>query len=260
MFIDSHAHIDGPEFDKDRDEIIQRAHDAGVETIIVIGSGDTIDVAHRALTLAKTQNNLFATVGIHPHDAVSIKQPWWDEFEQLALDPKVVGIGETGLDYHYDHSPREIQQDVFRRFIDLSQRCNKPVICHVRDAHDDAIKILRECNVPAQKAVIHCFTGTPEQATAYVDMGYYISFSGIVTFQGKNANPIREAVSVTPHDRLLLETDCPYLSPHPQRGKRNEPAFMVHTAQVVAKHANISIQALAEITTANAKTFFSLTL
>ena len=113
MFIDSHAHIDGPEFDKDRDEIIQRAHDAGVETIIVIGSGDTIDVAHRALTLAKTQNNLFATVGIHPHDAVSIKQPWWDEFEQLALDPKVVGIGETGLDYHYDHSPREIQQDVF---------------------------------------------------------------------------------------------------------------------------------------------------
>jgi TatD DNase family protein len=167
----------------------------------------------------------------------------------------VVAIGETGLDYYYDHSPRQAQRDAFVRFLDLARRVGKPVVCHIRDAHDDARAILAEHG--AGRGVIHCFTGTPADAAAYVALGYHVSFSGIVTY--KNAQPIRDAVREVPIDRLLIETDCPYLAPVPMRGKRNEPAYVVHTAAVVAREAGLPVEELARHTTANACAVFGLT-
>jgi len=167
-----------------------------------------------------------------------------------------VAIGETGLDYYYDHSPRQLQKDVFARFIDLARRVGKPVVCHIRDAHEDARRVLIEGRAAELGVVIHCFTGTPEDAAAYVAMGCHISFSGIATY--KTAEPIRQAIALVPPDRILIETDCPYLAPVPKRGKRNEPSFLVHTAEVVAKAAGLSLEDLARYTVANTCSVFRL--
>ena len=174
--------------------------------------------------------------------------------ERLAPHPRVVAIGETGLDYYYDHSPREAQQAAFARFIELARAVGKPVVCHIRDAHDDARAILGAGGVT--DCVIHCFTGTPDDARAYAELGYYVSFSGIVTY--KTAQALRDAVPLVPRDRLLIETDCPYLAPIPRRGKRNEPAFLTHTAEVVARYSGMSFEELAEVTTRNACRVFRL--
>ncbi len=179
---------------------------------------------------------------------------WWAVHDRLARHPRVVAVGETGLDYYYDHSPRDVQQAAFARFIELARAVGKPVVCHIRDAHDDARAILREGGVA--DCVIHCFTGTPDDARAYAGMGYYVSFSGIVTY--KTAQPLRDAVPLVPRDRLLIETDCPYLAPIPRRGKRNEPAFLTHTAEVVARCSGMSFEELAEVTTRNACRVFGL--
>jgi len=254
MLIDSHAHVDGPEFDADRDEVLARARAAGVQRIVVIGAVGAPDSAERAVALAERDPEIWATVATHPHDAAQMTPAWWEIHDRLARHPRVVAIGETGLDYYYDHSPRDAQQAAFARFIELARAVDKPVVCHIRDAHDDARAILRAGRVT--DCVIHCFTGTPDDARAYAELGYYISFSGIVTY--KTAQALRDAVPVVPHDRLLIETDCPYLAPVPRRGKRNEPAFLTHTAEVVAQCSGMNFKDLAEITARNACRVFRL--
>jgi TatD DNase family protein len=251
---DSHAHVDGPEFDADRAEVLARARAAGVRRIVVIGAVGDPDSAERAVALAERDPDVWATVATHPHDAGRMTDAWWQIHERLAPHPRVVAIGETGLDYYYDHSPRQAQADAFRRFVALARRVGKPVVCHVRDAHDDARAILAETGACDLGVVIHCFTGTPDDAAAYVAMGCHVSFSGIVTY--KNAQPIRDAVARVPLDRLLIETDCPYLAPAPMRGRRNEPAFVAHTAAAVAQAAGVPVETLAAATVANTARIF----
>jgi TatD DNase family protein len=260
-FIDSHAHLDSSDFDADRAEVLARARAAGVDVMVLVAAPRDLAEAARPLALARTDPALFATAGVHPHDAARIEEGWWPELERLARDPKVVAVGETGLDYYYDHSPRDVQRTAFARQIELARAVGKPVVCHVRDAHEDAHRMLDAGGVGrpgAPGGVIHCFTGNAEQAAGYAALGLYVSFSGITTF--KTAAAIREAVGAVPRDRLLIETDCPFLAPVPMRGRRNEPAFLVHTAQVVAAQAGLSVEELAETTAANAETLFSLTI
>jgi TatD DNase family protein len=268
---DSHAHVDGPEFDADRDEVLARARAAGVERIVVIGAVGDPTSAERSVALASRSAHesrplgsvtrgrdpeIWATVATHPHDVAKLTPDWWATHERLARHPRVVAIGETGLDYYYDHSPRDQQQEAFARFIALAREVGKPVVCHIRDAHDDARAILKRTGALERAVVIHCFTGTPDDARAYVELGCYVSFSGIVTY--KTAQPLRDSVPLVPRDRLLIETDCPYLAPIPKRGKRNEPGFVVHTAEVVARAAGLAPDELAELTYANACTAFGL--
>ncbi|HWN71083.1 MAG TPA: TatD family hydrolase [Haliangium sp.] len=273
--IDSHAHIDASDFDADREDVLARAHAAGVHEMICVGAAGDLATAERTVALAERVPGLYATVGVHPHEAARMQPDWWPALAALARREVVVGIGETGLDYFYDSSPREVQRACFEQFLELGRTLGLPVVCHVRDAHEDARAILRAqdpaargpaARGPAARglaghgagAVIHCFTGTPEDAAAYVEMGLHVSFSGVVTFPGKRSDPVRAAVRVVPHDRLLIETDCPYLAPAPHRGKRNEPALMVHTAEIVAREAGLSLAELAEVTAANTRRLFAL--
>ncbi|HLU66636.1 MAG TPA: TatD family hydrolase [Kofleriaceae bacterium] len=260
MYIDSHAHLHGKEFDGDRAEVLARARAAGVGTIVLVAAPQSLEELDQPVRVAQTDPDLWATVGVHPHDARLLDEAWWAAMERLAAHPRVVAIGETGLDYHYDHSPREAQREAFARQIDLARRTGKPVVCHVRDAHGEAHDILAREGVGrpgAPDGIIHCFTGTPEDAAAYAALGLYVSFSGIATF--KTAGAIRDAVKEVPLDRLLIETDCPFLAPVPMRGRRNEPAFLVHTAEVIAREAGVSAEELAARTSANARAVFSLT-
>ena len=256
MLIDSHAHVDGPEFDADRAEVLARARAAGVGGMIVIGAVGDTSSAERSVALAEAEPDVWATIATHPHDVENMTPAWWAVHERLAPHPRVVAIGETGLNYYYDHSPKQAQQEAFARFIDLARRVDKPIVCHIRDAHEDARRILVETGALARGVVIHCFTGTPEDARAYAELGCYVSFSGIITY--KTAQPIRDAVPFVPRDRLLIETDCPYLAPVPNRGKRNEPAFVVHTAAVVAACAGMDINDLAKITVENTCRVFGI--
>jgi TatD DNase family protein len=228
---------------------LTRARTAGVERIVVIGAVGDPTSAERAVALAERDPQIWATVATHPHDVERMTDDWWAVHERLAPHPRVVAIGETGLDYYYDHSPRGTQRSAFERFIELAHRVAKPVVCHIRDAHDDATEILRTGRAAELGCVIHCFTGTPNDARRYVELGCYVSFSGIVTY--KTAQGIRDAVAQVPRDRLLIETDCPYLAPVPKRGRRNEPAFLVHTAEVVAQCSSMSFEELASVTVEN---------
>ena len=254
--IDSHCHLDFDSFGQDRPEVLARARAAGIVTLICIGSGGDLGSARSSVALAGAEPDIFATVGIHPHDVAKMTEPDWHELAVLARAPRVVGIGETGLDYFYDHSPRDLQQTAFRRFLQLCHEAQQPVICHIRDAHADALAILREMGVPARGGVIHCFTGTPADAAGYLDLGLHLSFSGIITF--KTAGDIRAAATLAPLDRILVETDAPYLAPIPHRGKRNEPSFMLETVAAVAACKQIDFAALAEATTHNARSLFRL--
>ena len=259
QYIDSHAHVDGAEFDEDRDDVLGRARAAGVTDIVLVAAPRTVEELERPFVCARTDPRLHATVGIHPHDARLVDDTWWAAIEELARDPKCVAIGETGLDFHYDHSPRDAQLAAFDRHITIARAARLPVVCHVRDAHAEAHALLRDTGVgrPGQVGgVIHCFTGGPEDAAAYAALGLYVSFSGIITF--KTAEPIRQAVRQVPHHLLLIETDAPFLAPIPHRGKRNEPAFLVHTAEVVAREAGLDLDELAAVTTTNARTLFGL--
>lgn len=253
--IDSHAHIDAEDFADDRAEMMARARAAGVEGFIAVGAAGDLATAERTVAFAEANDDVWATVGVHPHEAKELQPDWWPVLRQLAERDVVVGIGESGLDYHYDSSPRPTQQRAFAEHLELANQMSLPLVCHIRDAHDDARAILREGNVEA--GVIHCFTGTPDDARQYVDMGLYISFSGIITF--KSAQPIRDAAAQVPHDRILIETDCPWLAPVPKRGKRNEPAFLTYTAAVVAAEAGLSTEKLGAISAANTRTLFALT-
>jgi len=256
MLIDSHAHVDGPEFDADRADVLARARAAGVQRIVVIGAVGTPDSAERAVALAERDPEIWATVATHPHDAAQLTPAWWEIHDRLARHPRVVAIGETGLDYYYDHSPSKEQQALFRRFVDLGRRAKKPLSLHIRDAHDDALEIATSEQAKDVGGVVHCFTGNLAEARRWVEIGFHISFSGIVTF--KSADAIREVASWIALDRMLIETDCPYLAPVPLRGKRNEPAYVAHTATFVAQLRGMTIEALGEATSNNARRLFQL--
>lgn len=230
--IDSHCHLDEPRFDADREAVLARARAAGVVRMITIGASDGLVANERAVALASQHADVYATVGIHPHDARLVDAAVCDAVARLAAAPKVVAIGETGLDYYYDHSPPSAQQEAFRVFIGLARQRGLPLVVHLRDAHDDALRILRDERAREVGGVIHCFSGDRALARKFLGLEFDLSFSGVVTF--KNAEELRAVAREVPADRFMIETDAPYLAPVPHRGKRNEPAFVVHTAAAVA--------------------------
>jgi len=255
--IDSHAHLDFEDFQGDIDGVVSRAAAVGVDRIIVVGLWRSPGNFGNALELARARPDVFAaTAGIHPHECAQVPEADWEESARLAADPLVVGVGETGLDYHYDLSPRDVQRESFRRSIRIARDVDKPLVVHVREAHDACAAILREEGIPTAGGVIHCFTGDWAAARVYLDLGMHVSVAGIVTF--KAAEEIREAVRRIPRERLLVETDSPFLAPVPFRGKRNEPAHVVHVASKVAELWGVSPAEVAEITTGNVKRLFRL--
>lgn len=258
--IDSHCHIDGKAFDDDRDEVVKRAREAGVVAMLTIGTGDPrSDDFRKAVAVAEKYQNVFASVGVHPHDAKLYDDTAQTHLIELAKSEKVIAWGEIGLDFYYDHSPREVQRDVFRRQIRTARELNLPIIIHSRDADHETVEILtEECSWDGFRGIMHCFGGTPEMAKALIPLGFLISFAGNVTF--KKAENLRESARVVPLENLLVETDCPFLTPEPFRGKRNEPAFVVHTAQFLSDFYGVEFEVLAAQTTQNFLHFFDLKL
>lgn len=253
--IDSHCHLDGAYYGADRPEVLARARQAGVTAFVCVGVGRGAEAAEEAAAIAAAEADVYATVGVHPHDTADATEAHWATFERLARAPKVVGIGETGLDYHYEHSPPDVQRAAYARSIGLARAAGLPIVSHIRDAHSDAADLLR-AEAAGMAGVIHCFTGGVAEARAYLDLGQYLSFSGIVTF--KNAGAIREAAAFAPADRILVETDAPYLAPVPHRGKRNEPAFIAETLRVLAELRGVPVPDLDAATTANTRRVFGL--
>ncbi len=252
--IDTHAHIHGESFDEDRAETVARARQAGVSEIVTVGC-DLPDSA-RALEVAR-EYRVFASVGIHPHEAKDAPADIAAVFERFLQDRRVVAVGETGLDYYYDHSPRDQQQRVLREQIRVAQAFGFPVIFHHRDAFDDFVAILREEWKPAMRGVIHCFTGDAQQAQTYVgEFGLLLGIGGVLTFN--SATNVRDAVQTVGIEPLVLETDCPYLTPVPHRGKRNEPSYIPVIAEKVADVLGMSVEAVSKTTDDNARTLFQL--
>ena len=258
ILVDSHCHIDSEQFDADRDEIVERAREAGVGAMLTIGTGDPRSNDFRkAVSVAENYENVYASVGVHPHDAKLYDDKAEAHLIQLAKSDKVIAWGEIGLDFYYDHSPREVQREVFRRQIGTARELDLPIIIHSRDADDETLEILgEECSWKGFRGIMHCFGGTPEMAKELMSIGFLISFAGNVTF--KKAENLREAARVVPLDKLLVETDCPFLTPEPNRGKRNEPGFVVHTARFLAQLYHVEFETLAAQTTQNFLQFFRL--
>jgi TatD DNase family protein len=261
MLIDSHAHLDVPAFDADRDAIIQRAREQGVEIMLEIAGSDvargSLEVG---LALAEKHPFIYAAVGLHPHEASLYDDALERQLVEYAGREKVIGWGEIGLDYHYDHSPRDVQRRAFARQLELALELNLPAIIHTREAEDDTIQILRESwagrGGDSVGGIIHCFTGTQRLADAALGMGFLISFSGVVTF--KKADELRDVARSVPIDRMLVETDCPYLAPLPYRGKRNEPAYVRETTARLAELKGVSFDELARATSENFRRLFRL--
>jgi TatD DNase family protein len=256
MYIDSHAHIEGKEFDADREAVIQRALDAGVETIVCVGNGEVAADSHAAaFRIAEQYPFIFTTVGVHPHEARLLEDNLYAQLMELSQHPKVIAWGEIGLDYHYDNSPRDVQREAFRKQLRMARERGLPVSIHTREAEADTLAILdEEWKDSGLGGVIHCFTGTRSFAEAAVDRGFYVSFSGVVTF--RKAEGLRETARLLPMDRILIETDSPYLAPVPYRGGRNEPAYVIETAGAIADARAMSDEDVARITTENFKRLF----
>jgi TatD DNase family protein len=255
MLVDSHAHLDDARYADDREAMIQRARDAGIHQILTIGNGTGPDDMGCGIPVAEAHDWIYTSAGVHPHDAAKVEERHFELMERLAAHPKVVAIGETGLDYHYDNSPRDTQREVFRRQVDLAVRLNLPVIVHTREADADTETILREAR--PTRGVLHCFTSGAALAEAVLELGFMISFSGIVTFP--KAQDLVAIARTVPSDRLLIETDCPYLAPVPHRGKRNEPAFISETARFLAGVRGVSLDQISEETSLNFARLFSPT-
>jgi TatD DNase family protein len=265
MYTDSHCHPENKRFESDRPDMFVRAREAGVTTMLAIGNGDgpgtnTFDCA---IKLAEQYDGVYATVGIHPHEAALATQADFDQLVALSRHPKVIAWGEIGLDYYYDHSPRDLQQSVFLRQMELAASARLPIVIHCRpsdnseDAWHDTLRLIREnWASTGLGGVMHCFTGTVEQARAALDLGFIISFAGNITYP--KAQNIRDAAAIVPMDRMFIETDSPYLSPVPHRGKRNEPAFVREAAKQVGQLRGLSPDDIGEITTANFYRFFPL--
>ena len=255
MFIDSHAHIDGHEFDADREAVIERASAAGVSVILNVGTGDPhSDAFERAIELGQQHENIYTAIGTHPHDARLYDDRAEEKIRELIQNERVIAWGEIGLDFHYDNSPRDVKVDVFKRQLRAARECELPVVIHTREAEAETIEILK--SEPESRGVFHCFSGNMDLAEKALELGFMISFSGIVTF--KKAEELREVAKRVPLDRLLIETDCPYLSPIPYRGKRNEPAFVVEVARCLAGIHDLSIDEMAQQTSDNFSRFFGL--
>ncbi|MCA1061748.1 TatD family hydrolase [Rossellomorea aquimaris] len=254
MLFDTHVHLNAEQFDEDLEEVISRAREAGVEKMVVVGfDRPTIN---RAMELIEQYDFLYASIGWHPVDAIDMKDEDLTWIEELSHHKKVVAIGEMGLDYHWDKSPKDIQKEVFRKQIQLAKKVKLPIVIHNRDATQDIVDILREEGAGEVGGIMHCFSGSPEIAQECVDMNFYISLGGPVTF--KNAKKPKEVAKEIPLEKLLIETDCPYLAPHPYRGKRNEPAYVKLVAEQIAELKEVSLEEVEKITTENAKKLFNI--
>lgn len=259
--IDSHAHIDGEEYDDDRDAVVERAREAGVRAILNVGTGDPASGAfERAVRVAEKYEGVYAAVGVHPHDAKLFDEDAETRLRRLALEsPRVIAWGEIGLDYHYDHSPREVQREVFRRQLRIARELTLPVIIHSREADHDTVQLLRdEMTGSERRGIMHCFGGGAEMAEQVLELGFMISFAGNVTF--KKAEELRDVARRVPLERLLAETDCPYLTPVPFRGRRNEPARVREVVAGLAALHGLETEELGRITTENFCRFFNLDL
>jgi TatD DNase family protein len=258
MLVDTHCHLDPQYFPRGPEDAMNRARAVGVHGFIVVGVGRDLAPARAAVALAsRMRDRVGAAAGIHPHDAVTWSEAAHEDLAALARDPACVAVGEIGLDYHYDHSPREVQRKVFARLIGLAREVKKPIVVHTREAPADTLEILAAEGARDVGGVIHCFSEDRPFAERALDLGFDLSFSGIVTFKGARA--VQEVAGWAPEDRILIETDSPYLAPVPLRGKPCEPAYVVHTARRVAELRGMALEALAEITTSNAQRRFGMT-
>jgi TatD DNase family protein len=253
MFIDSHAHLEMKEFDQDRAEVIRRARDAGVTYIITVGT--TLNYCRKALSIAEHNECVYAIIGVHPHDVKSINADTYDALRELARRGKVVAYGEIGLDYFRNLSPKDVQLKRFAEQLELADALDLPIVIHDREAHIEIMRMLKAWK-GKKRGVVHCFSGDIEMGRECLDLGFYISIPGPITFP--KSGRLRSIVKDIPLESLLIETDCPYLTPDPHRGKRNEPAFVVHTAQAIADIKGISLEEVGRVTSRNAKDIFSL--
>jgi TatD DNase family protein len=252
MLIDSHAHLEMEDFDRDRTEVIRRAGQAGVDLIITVGT--TLNDCKKAVSLTRQYESVYAAIGIHPHEVKDIDEKSYDNIREMAKKDKVVAYGEIGLDFFRNLSPRDIQIRRFGEQLELASELDLPIIIHDREAHKETLDMLRNWN--GKPGIIHCFSGDYRMAHKCLDMGFYISIPGAITF-GKSEK-LQEVVRQVSIDSLLLETDAPYLTPHPYRGKRNEPAHVIHTARKVAEIKNLSLEDVARITSRNSRTVFGI--
>lgn len=251
---DSHCHLEDERFAGEVDAALGRMAQAGVSRCILAGSD--LPTSRRVAEIAAAHENVFGVVGIHPHEASSFDEATLPALDMLLAQPRIVGVGEIGLDYYYDHSPRDVQREVFAALLDFAFERKKPAVFHVRDAHGDVTDLFRAHKGRLPAGVLHCYTGSVESAREYLAMGFYISLSGTVTFQ--NARNLHEVARYVPLDRLLVETDSPYLAPVPMRGQRNEPAYVRHVAEKVAALRGISLDELAAQTTKNVERLYGL--
>jgi TatD DNase family protein len=263
MLVDSHAHLDGPRFDADRAEVLERARAAGLVGILAIGSGTGPGTLDCAIRIAEHHDWIYASIGIHPHEAKLATETDYAELESLARHQKVIGFGEIGLDYHYDHSPREVQREVFVRQMEIARAAKLPIIIHCRpsenseDAWNDCLGLIQEHWANSRiGGILHCFTGQQKHADRALEIGFMISFAGNVTFP--KADNIREVARTVPESRFLIETDCPFLAPVPYRGKRNEPAFVARTAEYIAELRGRNSEEIAAVSAENFFRFFRL--
>ncbi len=263
MLLDSHAHLDGPQFKEDREAMIQRAWDAGIRALLAIGNGDGPDEMGDAIPFAERFDWIWASAGVHPHEAEKFTPEHAEQLRGFARHPRVIAVGEIGLDYWYDYSPREVQQTVFRQQLEIAAEAKLPILIHCRpsahstNAWDDLLRILREqWAQTGLGGVMHCFSGDLDQAQASLDLGFMLSFAGNLTFS--KAQNIRDAALMVPLDRYFLETDCPYLAPVPHRGKRNEPALVAETTRYFATLRGLDAEATGEQALRNFRSFFAL--
>jgi len=258
MFTDSHAHLDGPEFDSDREAVLERAQAAGVSVILNVGTGDPHSGAfERAVEFGLAHENIYTAIGTHPHDARLYDDRAEEKIKTLVESERVIAWGEIGLDFHYDNSPRDVQIEVFKRQLRAARECDLPVIIHTREAEAETIEILRSEYAGTKRGgIFHCFSGSLELAQAALELGFMISFSGILTF--KTAEDLREVAQHVPLARMLVETDCPYLSPIPYRGKRNEPAYVIEVVRTLGELYDVELEAMGSLTSDNFRRFFQV--
>ena len=254
MFIDSHSHLDDERFNEDRDILIKSLKDNKVDIAINIGAD--LETSINSVNLANKYDNIYATIGVHPHSASEVTLETLNKFRQMSKNKKVVAIGEIGLDYYYDNSPRDLQRKWFKEQVELAKELNLPVVIHSRDATQETFDIIKEAQDGTLRGVLHCFSGSIQMAIEYIKLGFYISIGGPVTF--KNARVVREVAESVPLDKLLIETDSPYLTPEPYRGKRNEPMFVRYVAEKIAEIKKISVEELASHTSRNTKELFEI--
>jgi TatD DNase family protein len=256
MYIDSHAHIESDDFDADRDQVVERALASGIEIIVNIGNGDVERDSHaKAFSVAEKYPFIYTTVGVHPHEARLLDDNLTAKLADMSEHEKVIAWGEIGLDYYYDNSPRDVQRDAFRKQLRMARERNLPAVLHTREAEADTLAILEEeWKGSGLPGIVHCFTGTRPFAEAAIELGFLISFSGVVTF--KKAEDLKASAAALPENKILIETDSPFLAPVPYRGKRNEPAYVVETARCIAGLRGIPVEEVGRITTENFKRLF----